>query len=62
MRPFIEWSKYETTSTPCRYFALCENEAVGTVPNPALGLVPCCQRCADRVGVSDELVPFPARK
>lgn len=36
--------------TMCQYFALCENEAEGTVENPVLGAVPACQRCADRVG------------
>lgn len=36
----------------CQYFALCENSAIGVVPNPILGPVPCCQRCADRVGVT----------
>ncbi len=44
----------------CEYFALCDREAVGTVPNPVLGPVPCCQRCADRV--ETELDPFPPRE
>lgn len=37
---------------PCEYFALCTNEATGTVPNPIIGPVPCCDRCADRVGLT----------
>lgn len=53
----------------CQYFALCDNEAIGVVVNPILGNVPCCQRCADRVGVTllfdpvnphAELLPDPA--
>jgi hypothetical protein len=40
----------------CRYFLLCDRHAVGTVANPVLGPVPCCQRCADRVEAI--LVPF----
>lgn len=38
--------------TACRYFALCDHDAVGTYPHPILGAVPTCQRCADRVGVT----------
>lgn len=44
--------------TTCQYFALCDNPAEGVVPNPILGNVPCCQRCADRVGA--ELLFNPA--
>lgn len=36
-----------TEVVKCEYFARCDNDAVGTVPNPVLGPVPCCQRCAD---------------
>lgn len=32
----------------CAFFAMCENPATTTVPNPILGDVPACQRCADR--------------
>lgn len=32
---------------PCMYFAACDRGAVTTVPNPILGDVPACQRCAD---------------
>jgi hypothetical protein len=34
----------------CRYFALCDRPAEGFVPNPVLGPVPCCARCAAVVG------------
>ena len=32
---------------PCMYFANCDRDAVTTVPNPVVGDVPSCQRCAD---------------
>lgn len=32
----------------CEYFALCTNDADGYVKHPILGLVPTCQRCADK--------------
>lgn len=31
----------------CEYMLLCTRDAVTTVPNPVLGDVPTCQRCAD---------------
>lgn len=49
----IEASEDETETeeiVKCEYFAMCDNDAVGTVPNPVLGPVPCCKRCADKVG------------
>lgn len=36
----------------CEWFALCDHEAAGTLPHPALGPVPTCQRCADRFGAT----------
>lgn len=39
---------------PCRYFALCENDAVTTVPNRFVGPVPTCQRCLDKVARIEE--------
>lgn len=40
------------TRPVCEYFVLCTNESIGTVANPVIGPVPCCQRCADRVGAT----------
>jgi hypothetical protein len=34
-------------STPCKWFARCENAAVTTQSHPVLGDVPICQRCLD---------------
>ena len=31
----------------CEYFLKCTNPATTTVPNPVLGPVPACKRCAD---------------
>jgi hypothetical protein len=42
----------------CQWFALCDNEAVGTVGHPVLGDVPTCQRCADTHGLA--LTPVAA--
>lgn len=32
----------------CRWYALCDNAAVGATRHPVLGWVPVCQRCADK--------------
>ncbi len=50
--------------TVCRYFRGCTNEAVTTVPNPILGPVPCCQRCADKYAFfsSAKSAPRPQEK
>jgi len=40
--------------TICQWFAMCVNAAVGTVKHPVLGSVPCCQRCADMLGLEFE--------
>lgn len=34
------------TKPRCRFFALCTGAATTTVPNPILGDVPCCAKCA----------------
>lgn len=49
LESYIAVSEEETTM--CEYFAKCDNVADGVVSNPILGDVPCCQRCADKVGV-----------
>lgn len=36
----------------CEWYALCDREAVGYVWHPILGDVPCCQRCADKHGLT----------
>lgn len=33
--------------TTCKWFVLCDNEAIGTVEHPAIGSVPICRACAD---------------
>ena len=40
----------------CQWFALCDNEAHGTVEHPVLGLVACCDRCARRFNL---VVTYP---
>lgn len=44
----------------CQWFAMCDNEAVGVsrgpVGNGEFAMVPICQRCADRVGITPEAV------
>lgn len=47
----------------CQWFALCDHDAAGAVAHPILGLVPCCQRCADALGLEfdgSELEPLSA--
>ncbi len=34
---------------PCMVFALCDREAVATMPSRPLGDVPSCQRCFDKM-------------
>jgi len=33
----------------CEYFALCDHDAMVLIPNPILGVVPTCDRCAQRI-------------
>jgi hypothetical protein len=35
----------------CRWFLQCDNPAVGVVRHSVLGNVPCCRRCADKLGL-----------
>ena len=35
----------------CQWFAMCPNDANGVVSHVILGDVPCCQRCADKLGL-----------
>lgn len=47
------------TAALCRWYAFCENVTTTGLAHPALGLVPCCERCASRVDLAAELVPLP---
>lgn len=42
--------------TYCQWFALCTNEAVGCVTHSILGDVPICERCAEKVGLTADIV------
>lgn len=42
----------------CRWFARCANETTTALSHPILGLVPCCTRCATKVGAEAELLPL----
>ena len=42
----------------CKYFAMCDHDAIGTLPNPVLGPVPVCKRCANQVGAVDKIEDF----
>ena len=46
------------TVIECAYFAFCTNDAIGTLPNPVVGPVPTCKRCADKFGAADKLTLF----
>lgn len=47
------------TAAVCRWFATCDNVTETGLAHAALGLVPCCERCAEHVGQAAELVPLP---
>lgn len=40
------------SSATCQWFALCDNASDGNVKHPTLGLVPTCQRCADKLDLT----------
>ena len=42
----------------CEWFALCDHEAIGVVMHPILAAVPCCERCALKLDMLDEVVRF----
>lgn len=48
----------ERNPKTCEYFALCTNDADGTVTHPVLGQVPTCIRCAEKM--EKDLHPFEA--
>lgn len=37
---------------PCEWFARCDRQTSIAVWHPILGYVPCCQRCAEHVGMN----------
>lgn len=41
----------------CEWFAGCLRGAIGVAAHPVLSPVPCCKRCAEKMGL--ELQPFP---
>jgi len=46
----------EVQEPTCQWFALCTNGTTQGVNHPVLGLVPCCTRCAEKMGMADRLV------
>ena len=42
----------------CEWFAKCDHPAVGVIAHPVLGDVPCCQRCADKLEMTNRLRAF----
>ena len=42
----------------CQWFAMCDHDAVGTTKHPVLGDVPICERCADKLGLEVDSLPF----
>lgn len=51
-----------TTPTTCRWFALCDRPAIGTVGHPAFpDGVAICARCASRMELEDRVRPFAGR-
>ena len=49
MKTHLQKIREHKAATPseCKAFALCKGKVVTTIPNPILGPVPCCQKCAD---------------
>jgi hypothetical protein len=44
-----EMDLYESETTLCQWFALCDHVAVTTMGHPILGDVPICARCKAKV-------------
>jgi hypothetical protein len=40
----------------CAWFALCNNETTTGLLHPVLGAVPCCTRCAAKIGETAKLI------
>jgi hypothetical protein len=45
---------FDGTTTPCQWFALCDNDTTFAVDHPALGVTPICTRCATAVDIDLE--------
>lgn len=45
-------------SATCRWYAMCDHVAIGTISHPILGDIPICRRCFDkyaRIGGTETL-------
>lgn len=40
----------------CEWFAKCENPTLSAAVHPILGPVPCCDRCARKLGLDNSIV------
>lgn len=47
------WQERRENAPPCQWFALCDNAATTTRPNPILGEVPICDRCNAKIEALD---------
>lgn len=47
--------KANASDYDCGWFALCTNPATHFQSHPILHVVPTCDRCRDRAGLSDEM-------
>ena len=43
----VKVTRKNKKNNSCRYFLRCTNDAVTTIPNPIIGEVMACQKCAD---------------
>lgn len=41
-----------TETVICEWFAMCDHEADRLIVHPILDDVPCCERCATKLGLS----------
>lgn len=46
-----------TFTTACEWFARCDNQTDRVATHPILGMVPCCDRCAEVTGTQTAQVP-----
>jgi len=43
------------TEYVCSWFALCFNDTTKAAPYPILGYVPCCDRCAEKMEITNRV-------